>query len=304
LTLVLIFFCNCGGKNQIISREVIEKVFVTKKDAMLYNDSFERIVIDEIPAFIRVKTLEKILILDKSENEKTYYKTIFNKKEGWVESKYLAETKIELNIKEDAKEITKIDDKPKTQLTKDKKNATINKQTGNYYVQIASFKNEINAKRLYNNIKYKNFGLSLEKINSSKGLHFRVITEKYKTKKDAESTLMKIKNINVQLNPIIKTNVNIKKTKISKSASKTKNGKTEYYTIQLSSFEDKGSAEKFAKKMTELGYPSRVTEAWVKGKIWFRVQHGQYKMITTAKQVSIKLKNKYKFNPWISNIYK
>ena len=100
LTLVLIFFCNCGGKNQIISREVIEKVFVTKKDAMLYNDSFERIVIDEIPAFIRVKTLEKILILDKSENERAYYKTTFNKKEGWVESKYLAETKVESNIKD------------------------------------------------------------------------------------------------------------------------------------------------------------------------------------------------------------
>ena len=56
--------------------------------------------------------------------------------------------------------------------------------------------------------------------------------------------------------------------------------------------------------MTRLGYPSRVTEAWVKGKTWFRVQHGEYKMIAVAKQVSIKLKNKYKFNPWISNIYK
>ena len=31
------------------------------------------------------------ITLDKSENERTYYKTIFNKKEGWVESKYLAE---------------------------------------------------------------------------------------------------------------------------------------------------------------------------------------------------------------------
>ena len=56
--------------------------------------------------------------------------------------------------------------------------------------------------------------------------------------------------------------------------------------------------------MTNLGYPSKVTEAWVKGKAWFRVQHGEYKMIAVAKQVSTKLKNKYKFNPWISNIYK
>ena len=43
---------------------------------MLFNDTFERVVIDEIPAFIKIKTLEKILILDKSENERTYYKTI------------------------------------------------------------------------------------------------------------------------------------------------------------------------------------------------------------------------------------
>jgi len=106
------------------------------------------------------------------------------------------------------------------------------------------------------------------------------------------------------LNPIIKTNTIIKNAKISNHSSQTKNGKTEYYTIQLSSFEDKKAAEKLAKKMTRLGYPSRVTEAWVKGKTWFRVQHGEYKMIAVAKQVSIKLKNKYKFNPWISNIYK
>ena len=91
---------------------------------------------------------------------------------------------------------------------------------------------------------------------------------------------------------------------MSNSIAQTNNDKTEYYTIQLSSFENKKTAEKFAKKMTGLGYPSRVTEAWVKGKTWFRVQHGEYKMIAVAKQVSIKLKNKYKFNPWISNIYK
>ena len=75
-----IFIFNCSNKNQIISQEVIEEVFVTKKDAMLFNDTFERVVIDEIPAFIKIKALEKILILDKSENERTYYKTIFN----WV----------------------------------------------------------------------------------------------------------------------------------------------------------------------------------------------------------------------------
>ena len=56
--------------------------------------------------------------------------------------------------------------------------------------------------------------------------------------------------------------------------------------------------------MPNLGYPSKVTEDWVKEKTWFRVQHGEYKMISVAKQVSIKLKKEFKFSPWISNIYK
>ena len=56
--------------------------------------------------------------------------------------------------------------------------------------------------------------------------------------------------------------------------------------------------------MTRLGYPSKVTEAWIRGKTWFRVQHGEYKMIAEAKQVSNKIKYIYKFDPWVSNIYK
>ena len=257
---------------------------------MLYNDAFERIVIDEIPAFVKMKVLEKILILDKSENERTYYKTTFNKKEGWVESKYLAESKVELNVKNNTKEITKNNNKPEIQLAKNKKNTIIKKQTGSYYVQIASFKNEKNAKILYNSIKKEKFGLSLEKINSSKGLYYRIITGKYQTKKEAENVLNKIREKNGKLNPIIKINTNIKNAKISNPTPQATDNKTEYYTIQLSSFEDKKAAEKLAKKMTGLGYPSRVTEAWVKGKTWFRVQHGEYKMIAVAKQVSIKLK--------------
>ena len=57
----------------------------------------------------------------------------------------------------------------------------------------------------------------------------------------------KIREKNRNLNPIIKTNTNIKNTKVGSSISQTKNGKTEYYTIQLSSFEDKKAAEKLAK---------------------------------------------------------
>ena len=150
---------------------------------MLFNDTFERVVIDEIPAFIKIKALEKILILDKSENERTYYKTIFNKKEGWVESKYLAETKVETNKKDSTKETVKNDNKPEIQLVKDKKDTIIKKQTGNYYVQLASFKNEINAKRLYNSIKQENFGLSLEKITLPKGCTTGSLQKNIKQKK-------------------------------------------------------------------------------------------------------------------------
>ena len=51
-------------------------------------------------------------------------------------------------------------------------------------------------------------------------------------------------------------------------------------------------------------HKSKITETWVKGETWFRVQHGEYKMKAVAKQVSNKIKNTYKFDPWISNIYK
>ena len=300
-------FYNCGSKNQIVSREPIEATFVTKKDTRLYNDTFEKIVIDEIPAFLKVKALEKIILLDNSKNKRTYYKTIFNNKEGWIENIYLARTNSTTSKKEKIIETRNINDKPiKKLVNEEKKVKTSSKRKGKnkYYVQLASFKNEINAKRLFNTMKKDNFSLSLEKINSSKGLYFRVITKKYQTEQEAENISIKIKEKNSKLNPIIKTNFSIEKTKINSSTKKTKSGKTEYYTIQLSSFENKKAAEKLAKKMTDSGYPSKVTEAWVKGKTWFRVQHGEYKMIAVAKQISIKLKNKYKFNPWISNIYK
>ena len=178
------------------------------------------------------------------------------------------------------------------------------KKDKEYYVQIASFKNEFNAKKLYKSIKLNNVFLSLEKVSTSNGLFYRIITNNYDTKEKALNTLNKIKKENATLSPIIKVESLNNSPKTSQTKVHKKTGKTEYYTIQLSSFENKNTAEKFAKKMTNLGYPSKVTEAWVKGKAWFRVQHGEYKMIAVAKQVSTKLKNKYKFNPWISNIYK
>ncbi|MFL3013588.1 MAG: SPOR domain-containing protein [Candidatus Neomarinimicrobiota bacterium] len=299
---------NCTNKNAVISQEAIEVVFVTKKDANLYSDVIERIVVDEIPAFIKVNAIEKIILLDDSKEKKVYYKTIFNKKEGWVDSIYLAA------IKNDSKPLLKAETneniqtpvtKPKDKIKgKSKEDSSPRKQIKKYYVQIASFKNEVNAKKLFKKIQLDNDLLTLEKVNTSKGLYYRIMTNSYDTEEEASRTLKKIKKENANLSPIIKINSLSVNQKNAQAKIQKKIGKTEYYTVQLSSFEDKVSAEKFAKKMTDLGYQSKVTEAWVKGKVWFRVQHGEYKMIAVAKQVSNKLENKYKFNPWISNIYK
>ena len=80
---------NCE-KNETITEEITETSFVTKKDAYLYGDIIEKTIIDEIPAFVKIKTIKKtILIIDGGDN-KTYYKTSFNNSNGWVESIYLA----------------------------------------------------------------------------------------------------------------------------------------------------------------------------------------------------------------------
>ena len=295
----------CSNQNKILSRETVEITFVTKQEAILYGDVLNKEIIDEIPAFIKVNALEKI-VLSATNNEKVYYKTIFNNKEGWLEAIYLADIKKDNNKKNIA--LKKLKEKPATKLNKtSEKKQTLSKITssGNYYVQIASFKNEKNAKNLFKDLSLSNIALSLEKIKSSEGSYFyKLISSGYINKTEAINIIKTIKKKNPSLKPIIKFNNRVKTSLSPKILKKDKKGKTEYYTIQLSSFENKKAAENLAKKMTTLGYPSKVTEAWVKEKTWFRVQHGEYKMISVAKQVSIKLKKEFKFNPWISNIYK
>ena len=68
---------NCG-KNKTITEEISETNFVTKKDAYLYGDIIEKTIIDEIPAFIKIKTIEKTTLIIDGGNNKTYYKTNFN----------------------------------------------------------------------------------------------------------------------------------------------------------------------------------------------------------------------------------
>ena len=290
---IILFQYNCS-KNEIVSETITETVFVTKKDAYLYGDVLEKNIIDEIPAFIKIKTKEKIILLSKSDNDKIYYKTNFNNNQGWVESIYLAE------INKDKKKNN--NNPPTTKLSEKKPNKK--KRDWNYFVQIASFKNKNNANKLVSEIIIPQTTFSIEKINTDGGKFFRVVTGIYNNRIKTDNILKAIKNKYPSLKPIVKTNKNTKKPITKQKPVYDKNRKTEYYTIQISSFENKTAAEKLAKKMTRLGYPSIVNEAWVRGKTWFRVQHGEYKMIAEAKLVSNKIKNKFKFDPWISNIYK
>ena len=146
--------------------------------------------------------------------------------------------------------------------------------------------------------------LRIEKTVGSGSLFFRLVSGIYEDKPTANNSLQSIKTKYPSLSPIIITNTINNILEKSKNSNNSIKGKTEYYTIQISSFKNKEAALKLSKKMTKAGYKSKVTEAWVKGKTWFRVQHGEYKMKAVAKQVSNKIKNTYKFNPWISNIYK
>jgi len=305
IPLFIIFQYNCG-KDEIISKDIEETVFVTKKDAFLYDDIIDKNIVDEIPAFVKITTKEKMILINKSNGEKIYYKTKFNKIQGWVESIYLAK------INKDGLENKKPDTYNKTLkkkheiIIKPKLDKNIAKKKNNntsYFVQIASFKNENNAKTLFKDIQIKDIELSLEKINTPNGIFYRLITDFYKDKNTTSKILKKIKQKHPYLKPIIKTRKN-NAPRIREKPIINKNGKTEYYTIQINSFENKKSAEKLAKKMTLAGYPSRVTEAWVKEKTWFRVQHGEYKMLAVAKQISNKIKKEFKFSPWLSNIYK
>jgi len=310
IPLFILFQYNCS-KNEIISKNIEETVFVTKKDAFLYDDIIDKNIVDEIPAFVKIITKEKMILINKSNDEKIYYKTNFNKNQGWVESIYLANiNKDGLKNKKAATDNKTLKKKPKI-IIKPKLDKIIarnkpkkKKSNTNYFVQIASFKNENNAKTLFKDIQIKDIELSLEKINTPNGIFYRLITDFYENKNTTSKILKSIKQKHPYLKPIIKTRKNNNAPRTRKKSIINKNEKTEYYTIQISSFENKKSAEKLAKKMTLAGYPSRVTEAWVKEKTWFRVQHGEYKMIAIAKQISNKIKNEFKFRPWISNIYK
>ena len=190
-----------------------------------------------------------------------------------------------------------VDNKPPIKTIKYKNNQ-------NYFIQIASFKNHENAKKLLKKIQTPETRLRVEKTGVSDLVLFRLVSDIYQDRTAVNNSLESIKTKYPSLSPIIITNTTSSKIKKKLSTDNSKKSKTEYYTIQISSFKNKKTALNLSKKMTEAGYRSKVTEAWVKGETWFRVQHGEYKMKAVAKQISNKIKNAYKFDPWISNIYK
>ena len=310
IILSFLFLPYSCDKNKTITEEITETNFVTKKDVYLYGDIIEKIIIDEIPAFVKIKTIEKTILIIDGGNDKVYYKTSFNNNSGWVESIYLA------NIDKDKKDSKR---PPPTSQSLEKKSDTASKSKANnklpikipenikdlnYFIQIASFENHANAKKLLKKIQMQEIPLRIEKTGASSSLFFRLVSDIYLDRSIANNNLELIKTKYPSLSPLIITNTTNNKLKRNQNSNNTKKGKTEYYTIQISSFKNKEAALKLSKMMTQAGYKSKITEAWVKGETWFRVQHGEYKMKAVAKQVSNKIKNTYKFDPWISNIYK
>ncbi|MDB2350657.1 SPOR domain-containing protein, partial [Candidatus Marinimicrobia bacterium] len=195
----------CGNQNEILSQETVEITFVTKQDASLYGDVLSKEIIDEIPAFIKVNALEKIVV-SATDNEKVYYKTIFNNKEGWLEAIYLADIKKDNNEKNIT--IRKLKEAPTTKLnqpSEEKRNLSKATNSENYYVQIASFRNENNAKNLFKDLSLNNILLSLEKIKSSDGRSFyKLISSGYINKAEAINIIKTIKKKKPGLKPIIK----------------------------------------------------------------------------------------------------
>ena len=174
-----------------------------------------------------------------------------------------------------------------------------------FSIQVGSFKDRAYALDLAKNIRLLGFEAYLDEFYGNSGLWLRVRVGKYNSREKAHQTANVIRNA-YPLEPwivsIIDTPPPIKQ---KQGVSPNETGiKTEYYTIQISSVKNKTAANLLAEKLGEGGYPSIVSRVIIKGEIWYRVRHGEYKMITVAKRVANELKNKFELSPWISNIYK
>ena len=302
ITSFAIFEFNCT-KKEIKTKDIDQKYFVTKKDANLYGDILERNIIDEIPAFIKIETMEKAT-LEKDDKTLTFFKIYFNNKEGWIQSVYLADIKNDsLNSQKTNQDFKKqVNIKRKTKKPSQNNNK-IKKEELSFFVQLGSFRDKNNATNLINDLKSSGFMLNIDEIKTKTGVLHRVKTASFPTKIEAQNVIDSLFKNLPNLKPLLKPNSHNRINNKSIPALK-KLTKTEYYTIQISSFKNKNSAGKLAKKLSDAGFYSEVSEAWVNEIKWYRVHHGQYKMIAMAKKVSKELKSKFNFNTWISNIYR
>ncbi len=189
---------NCA-KNKTITEKITETNFVTKKDAYLYSDIIEKTIIDEIPAFVKIKTFEKKTLIIDGGNNKIYYKTDFNNSSGWVESMYLANVDQNKKNKIEASSTTQSFEKKPNIIMKPKVDNKLpfktleNKNNQNYFIQIASFKNHENAKKLLKKIQNTEIPLRIEKIGGSGSIFFRLVSDIYRDKPTADNSLQLIR---------------------------------------------------------------------------------------------------------------
>ena len=173
-----------------------------------------------------------------------------------------------------------------------------------FSVQVGSFKDSVYALDLVNNIRSLGFDTQLNEFYGNSGLWWRVRIGKYNSRGKANKTANIIRRA-YPLEPWVVSIIGAPYPEQHQDITEEETGiKTEYYTIQISSVKNRNNATLLADRLNNAGYPSIVTSVDVKGEIWYRVRHGEYKMITVAKRVATELENKYKLSPWISNIYK
>ena len=84
-----------------------------------------------------------------------------------------------------------------------------------------------------------------------------------------------------------------KKDDAKKDAKKDDEPKARY-TLQLSSFQDRGEAQSFADDLKTTGFEASITEASVDGKTYFRVRLGNYRSLEAANDAKAQLEKNAK----------
>lgn len=89
---------------------------------------------------------------------------------------------------------------------------------------------------------------------------------------------------------------------ISVSASSKLNEMSGNYTIQVSAWRDRGTAETYVKRLEAAGYPAFVEERAMKNGSWYTVRIGRYSSIKEAKKAVDSFAYELKANYWIDRV--